>query len=69
MNRALGIALIVAGGVLLFFGLRANDSFSSDVSRFFSGHPTDKALWLIVGGAASLLAGVVLTLKRTWRSV
>lgn len=66
MNRTLGLVLIVAGGVLLFFGFRANDSFSSDVSRLFSGNPTNKALWFFIGGAVSAVAGFALTLKRNW---
>ncbi|MBI2520351.1 MAG: DUF3185 family protein [Bdellovibrio sp.] len=32
------------------------ESFSSDVSRFFTGAPTNKAVYLMIGG---LLAGIV----------
>ena len=66
MNRVLGISMIVGGGVLIFFGLRASDSLSSDVSRFFSGNPTDNALWFLVGGAASVVAGLVLSVRTSW---
>lgn len=63
MNRALGLALIVVGGVLIFYGFRANDSFSSEVSRFFSGNPTHKTVWYFICGAASAIVGLVLTAK------
>jgi uncharacterized protein DUF3185 len=63
MNRILAIVLIVAGGCLLVYGLQASQSFSSDVSRLFTGSPTDRAIWLIVGGAAASIAGVVLLLR------
>lgn len=50
MNRILSVGFLVAGIVLIAFGLNALDSFSSDVSRFFTGSPTDKAVWMLIGG-------------------
>ena len=61
------IALLIGGIVLIVFGVSASDSLSSDISRFFTGSPTDKAMWLLVGGAAASIAGavgLVLGLKR-----
>jgi len=59
MNKGISLALVVAGVALLIFGLQANDSFSSDVSRVFNNAPTDKALYLMIGGAAALILGLV----------
>ena len=56
MNKSMSVALLVAGVILLVFGFNAYHSASSDVSRFFAGAPTDKALWLLIGGS---LAGIV----------
>ena len=56
MNKPLSIALLVAGIVLVIFGINATESFSSDFSRFFTGSPTDKAMWLLIGG---ILMGIV----------
>jgi hypothetical protein len=56
MKTGMSVALLVIGVILLVFGLNAYHSASSDVSRFFTGAPTDKALWLLIGGSA---AGVV----------
>jgi hypothetical protein len=61
MNKGIGLALLAVGIVLLIFGMNSSDSFSSDVSRTFTGKPTDKAMWLIVGGVASLIVGGVMT--------
>jgi hypothetical protein len=58
MNRLTSIALIVAGVILLVYGLNASDSVGSGVSRLFTGAPTDKAIWLVVGGGAALLVGL-----------
>jgi hypothetical protein len=62
MNKALGIALLVVGVVLLIWGLNAEGSLGSEVSKTFTGHPSDKAMWLILGGAASGLTGLGLLL-------
>lgn len=56
MNRPFHFALLIVGGILIFYGIKAGDSVGSDVSRAVSGAPTDKAIWLLVGG---ILSGVV----------
>ena len=63
MNQALGIALLVVGIVLIIFGINASDSFSSDVSRFFTGSPTNKAIWLLIGGIASAIVGFFVMIR------
>jgi hypothetical protein len=62
MNKAVGIALLVVGVILLVWGLNAQGSFGSEVSKTFTGHPTDRAMWLIIGGAASGVTGLGLLL-------
>ena len=57
MNKGISAALLVVGVILLVFGLNAYHSASSDISRFFTGAPTDKALWLLVGGFAAAIVG------------
>jgi hypothetical protein len=58
MNKGLFIALLVVGIVLIIWGVSALDSFSSDVSRFFTGSPTNKAIWLTIGGIAAAVIGL-----------
>jgi len=58
MAKAISIALIVGGVLLLYFGGQAFNSVSSDVSRVFTGSPTNKAIILIVGGVVATLAGI-----------
>ena len=57
MNRSMSIALLVAGIVLLIWGVSATESFSSDVSRFFTGSPTNKTVWLLIGGVIAASVG------------
>jgi hypothetical protein len=63
MNKLFAIALLVGGIVLIVMGINATNSFSSDVSRFFTGSPTDKAIWMVVGGSVAALIGLVSTLR------
>jgi len=58
MNNILGLAILAVGIVLLIFGFNESHSFSSDVSRFFSGNPTDHSMWLILGGAVAVVVGL-----------
>ena len=57
MNKGISVALLVAGVILLVFGFNVYHSASSDVSRFFTGAPTDKALWLLIIGVIASVAG------------
>lgn len=66
MTKAIAMALLVGGVVLIVIGVNAMDSFSSDVSRFFTGSPTDKALWLLVGGIVAAVTGLTLAV-RGWK--
>jgi len=59
MTNAISIALIVGGVVLLYFGGQSFHSLSNDVSRFFTGSPTNKTIWLIAAGAVAMLAGLI----------
>lgn len=59
MNKPLSLTLIVGGIILIIYGLSAADSLGSQFSRFFTGAPTDKSIWLLIGGAAAVLAGLV----------
>jgi drug/metabolite transporter (DMT)-like permease len=67
MNKILSLALLVGGVVLIIFGIQATNSFSSDVSRFFTGSPTDKAVWMLIGGVVAAVVGL-LGLSLTRRS-
>ena len=59
MHKAVALALLVGGILLIIFGVSAAQSFSSDLSRFFTGSPTDKAIWMLVGGVVLSIVGVV----------
>ena len=58
MNKLISLAILAGGVVLVVFGVTATKSFSSDVSRFFTGSPTDKAIWMLICGIVVIIIGL-----------
>lgn len=59
MDKAISLAILAAGILLVVFGINASNSISSDISRVFTDAPTDKAIWMVVGGVAVTIIGLV----------
>jgi len=57
MNKALSLAFLIVGVILIIYGVSASDSIGSGVSRLFTGSPTDKTIWLLVGGVVAAIIG------------
>ena len=58
MVKALALALLAGGILLTIFGVNAMNSASSDLSRFFTGAPTDRSIWMLASGIVLLVAGL-----------
>ena len=58
MNKGISVALLTVGVMLSIWGIKASDSFGSDVSRFFTGSPTNKAVWLLIVGVVLGIVGL-----------
>ena len=67
MNQIISLALIIAGVILIVFGVNATQSFGSDLSRFFTGSPTDKSIWMLIGGIVVTGLGLF-SAQRHWKS-
>jgi F0F1-type ATP synthase assembly protein I len=63
-TKILGIALVVIGLSLAFWGYQSSGSVSSQISQAFTGSPTDKVMTFYTGGAVSLVVGLYLLLKK-----
>lgn len=68
MRVPIGIILVVVGVILLILGIQASNSFASDVSRVFTGNPTDRSVWLIIGGVVAILVGAG-TAAMNWKTL
>ncbi len=62
----ISLALLIGGVVVMIYGITATNSFGSEVSRFFTGSPTDKAIWLLIGGTVAAVIGLV-SMLRSWK--
>lgn len=58
MKSMMALVLLVGGILLIIFGVSASESLGSDLSRFFTGAPTDKAIWMLIGGTVATVAGL-----------
>ncbi|MBE7547647.1 MAG: DUF3185 family protein [Planctomycetia bacterium] len=59
MNKVVSLAILAVGILFIILGVSATKSFSSDISRFFTGAPTDEAIWMLIGGAVAVIVGLV----------
>lgn len=64
MNKLTGIVLLAVGIVLIVWGVSASDSIGSEFSKFFTGTPTEKSMWLLLGGIAATAAGAFATRRK-----
>ncbi|MFA5517414.1 MAG: DUF3185 family protein [Desulfuromonadales bacterium] len=64
MRLALGLALLVAGGLLIWWGYDESRAVVNRFARAVSGAQPDRVMWKYIGGAASALAGLVLIARR-----
>lgn len=62
MGRVLGVIALVAGAILLYFGLNASEAPVEQLQETFTGSYSDRTMWYLVGGAATACGGLVLLL-------
>jgi hypothetical protein len=65
MNKAMSVALLAVGAILMILQINASQSLGSDVSRLVTGSPTSPTIWLFVAGAAALVAGLVMLFQQS----
>ncbi len=59
-NKIVGIVLIVVGAILLYFGYQSSQAVGDQIAEAFTGRFRDMTMWYLIGGAASVSAGVFL---------
>ncbi len=60
MGNIIGVCIFALGITLLIFGFNAWDG---GLAHFVSFSPAGRPLWLIIGGALSVVAGLVLAYR------
>ena len=64
MRKMISAALLVGGLLLLYFGYQEQQSLSSEIEELITGSPDSRAMWMMIGGAAAGVAGLVGLLKK-----
>lgn len=59
MDKTISLAILAGGILLVIFGVGAWNSFSSDISRFFTDTPSDRALWMLIAGIVAAAVGAI----------
>lgn len=59
MKKLPFIALLVVGIILTVWGYNLSNSFNSEVTELVTGAPSDKAMWLLTGGIAAAVIGLL----------
>ncbi|MDX1562402.1 MAG: DUF3185 family protein [Gammaproteobacteria bacterium] len=62
--RVLGIALLIIGAGLLWWGYQLSDSIGSQLTETISGSMPDEVMIRYIAGAASFAVGLFLSLKK-----
>lgn len=63
-KKTIGIALLVVGIVLLFFGLNASNSPMEEMSEALTGQFSDRTMLYLIGGAISATLGAVMLFRK-----
>ncbi|MCK9488350.1 MAG: DUF3185 family protein [Xanthomonadales bacterium] len=61
-TKILGLVLLVAGIILLYFGFNATDSLGEQAMETVTGRYTDNTMWYLIGGGVLGAAGLGLLL-------
>lgn len=62
--RAIGIALLVLGAGLAFWGFQLSESVGSQLTEVVTGAETDRVMMFYIGGAVSFAVGLYLLIKK-----
>lgn len=64
MNKAIALALLVVGIILLYFGYQEMQSVASQTKEVLTGQPTDNSMWFLIGGAVAVILGLFGLIKK-----
>jgi hypothetical protein len=64
MKKNLGIVLLVIGVMLLVLGMQEFGAFGSSISRALGRGPSERALFLLIGGGACAAFGIMQVFRK-----
>jgi len=64
-SRLIGIALLVLGAILLYFGFNATNATTEEISEALTGRYTDETMMYLIGGGVMAVVGLFMLLKKS----
>lgn len=62
--KIIGMALIVLGAVLLYFGYNASQSVTEQLTETLTGRFSDETMLYFLGGAIAIVTGLLFIVRR-----
>ena len=62
--KIIGVALVILGLGLAYWGYQLSDSVESQITQAFTGSDTDKVMTFYIGGAVSFFVGLFLFARK-----
>jgi hypothetical protein len=63
-TKIIGIALLVLGAILLYFGINATEAPMEEMGEALTGRYSDDTMMYLIGGGVAAVAGLFLVLKK-----
>lgn len=63
-KKMIGLILLIAGGVLLYFGWNASQAPLEEIGESLTGKYSDETMAYLIGGAVAAILGIVLLAKK-----
>ncbi|TVS17794.1 MAG: DUF3185 family protein [Gammaproteobacteria bacterium] len=63
-SKIIGIALIIVGAIVLYFGYNASQSVAEQLSETLTGRYTDDTMLYFIGGAILVVVGLIFTVRK-----
>lgn len=63
-SKLIGIVLLAAGAVLLYFGINATNAPAEEISEALTGKYSDNTMMYLVGGGIAAVAGLFMLVKK-----
>lgn len=62
--KIIGLALIVLGAVVLYFGYSASQSVTEQLTEGLTGRFSDETMLYVLGGAIAIVTGLVFIVRK-----
>ena len=63
MNRIVSVTLLITGLVFMIAGINGTNTRESNDNWLLTGKPTNKARWMLFGGAGAAIVGLTMPFR------